>query len=65
MNDMRQFLFMGGTGALVVSTLVVLATMVICYWSWQRSGFSRTHGFQELLRVLIVILVAVLFNQPE
>ncbi len=65
MNTVHQFVFINNLGTLLASIAIVLATMGVGYWSWQRSGFSRRHGFQELLRVLIVMLVAVLFNQPE
>lgn len=47
------------------SIVVVLMTAGVSLWSWRRSGFRAAHGFQELLRVVIVALVAVLFNQPE
>lgn len=65
MNNVQQLVFLNNTGTLIVSTLVVLATAAVSYWSWNRSGFSSRHGLQELLRVLIVTVVAILFNQPE
>ena len=65
MNTVHQLVFMNDPATILVSLLVVAATMGASYWSWQRSGFSRAHGFQELLRVAIVVLVVLLYNQPE
>ena len=43
----------------------MLATAVIGYYSWQRSGYSRNHGLLELFRTAIVALIAFLLNSPE
>jgi hypothetical protein len=52
-------------GQLALTGIIVAAVTGISWWSWHRSGYARWHGLQELLRVLIVLLIAVLFHQPE
>ncbi|MCA9052502.1 MAG: hypothetical protein KDA75_01635 [Planctomycetaceae bacterium] len=65
MNTVRSLTFLTSPTTVVVSVLVVLATAAVSFWAWRRGGYRRAHGLQELLRVGIVALVAVLFNQPE
>lgn len=48
-----------------ISAALVLATLVVAFLTWRRSGFAAGTGLVELLRVLIATLVAVLLNQPE
>lgn len=50
---------------MALSTAVVLITAGLCFVAWRRSGFARSQGILELLRLAIVILIAVVFNQPE
>jgi hypothetical protein len=50
---------------LVVSVLGVLATAGFCFVAWQRSGYRRSLGVLEAIRLTIVILGAILFNEPE
>ncbi len=65
MNSVQQLTFMTTATGVAVSVAIVLTVIAISAYSWSRSGYSLTHGLQELLRVVIVILIAVLFNQPE
>jgi hypothetical protein len=60
-----KLVFMTTPVAAAASAAVVLATAGLGYWSWRRSGFRKSHGLQELVRVGIVAVVATLFNQPE
>jgi len=48
-----------------ISAALVLATLVVAFLTWRRSGFAAGTGLVELLRVAIATLVAVLLNQPE
>ncbi len=64
-NVERSLVFAGSTGTLVFGILLVLVTLVFSIWAWKRSGWSRITGMLELLRVIIVVLVAVTLNQPE
>lgn len=65
MTAHRELVFMSNPGTVIVSIVVVLMAISVSYYSWRRGGFNRMHGLQELLRVGIVLLVAVLLNQPE
>jgi hypothetical protein len=51
--------------SIAISLLVVLGTAALCFVAWRRSGYRRDYGLLELLRLVLVILVALLFNQPE
>ncbi len=65
MNVSRSLTFLWTPWTLFGSIVVVLATAGFCFVAWQRSGFRRSIGMLEALRLALVILVAVLFNQPE
>jgi hypothetical protein len=65
MNAAHKLVFLTTPAAAAASAAVVLATAALGYWSWRRSGCRPKHGVQEVLRVVIVAVVAVLFNQPE
>jgi hypothetical protein len=55
-----------GTGwHLAISATVVIVTAGFCFVAWRRSGYRRSLGMLELLRLTIVILGAILFNEPE
>ncbi|HEY4313171.1 MAG TPA: hypothetical protein VGN12_27205 [Pirellulales bacterium] len=45
--------------------VVVAGTSVLSFIAWRRSGYRRDYGLLELLRLALVMLVAILFNQPE
>lgn len=65
MTAIRRLAFMTTPASIALSVAVVLVTVGLSYWSWRRGGFRRVHGIQELLRITIVAVVALLFNQPE
>ena len=48
-----------------ISAALVLATLVVAFLTWRRSGFAPGTALVELLRVLVATVVAVLLNQPE
>lgn len=43
----------------------IAVTTVLAWLGWQKSGYALRVGWLELLRVVIVSLVAVTLNQPE
>ena len=49
----------------LVSAVLVAATLLVAAITWRRSGFSVGTGLVEALRVVIAGIVAVLLNQPE
>jgi hypothetical protein len=65
MNVSRSLTFMSTPLAVAISIIAVLATSVFCFVAWRRSGYRRSMGLLELLRLLLVTAVAILLNQPE
>lgn len=65
MSSSQTLVFMTTPLTVAASLAVVLAMAGIGFWAWRRSGFRRSQGLQEILRVVIVAFVAVLLNQPE
>ena len=49
----------------VTSVFCVLAAAGICFFAWRRAGYSKWFGMLELARFAIVLLAALLLNQPE
>ncbi len=57
---------LNGTGwHIAVSVVGVIVTAGFCFVAWRRSGYRRSLGLLELLRLTIVALAALLFNEPE
>ncbi len=48
-----------------MSVAVVLLAAGLCWMAWRNSGYARSQGLLELLRLVIVGLVAMIYNQPE
>jgi len=65
MHTTHTLTFLGTPGTVAVSLAVVMATAGLCFVAWRRSGYRTGYGVLELLRLSIVALSAVLFNQPE
>lgn len=66
MNEsINNISFSWSISMILAGILAVVVTTVLSYKAWRRSGFSRNMGILELLRVLLVLLVALLLNQPE
>jgi uncharacterized membrane protein len=61
----RTLTFLWTPWSLAISVTIVLVTAGLCLIAWQRSGFAKSQGALEFLRLLIVILLAAMFNQPE
>ena len=57
--------FLSTPVTLIVSIAIVLLTAWLAWAGWQKSGYSPRVGFLELLRLAIVTMVAITFNQPE
>lgn len=57
--------FMPSAWSIGLSALLIVATAVVCFLSWRRSGYARWVGWLEALRLLIVAFIALLLNQPE
>jgi hypothetical protein len=47
------------------SVILVVVAAVLGFIAWRRSGYRASMGFLELLRLGLVIVAALLLNQPE
>lgn len=65
MNASYSLTFLWTAGSIGISVLAVLLAAALCYVAWQRSGFRFSIGVLELLRLVVVCLAAIMFNQPE
>ncbi len=65
MNVSRTLTFLWTPFSLAASLAVVLVTAGLGLIAWRRSGYRRSVGMLEALRLLIVALAAALLNQPE
>ncbi|MDA0283884.1 MAG: hypothetical protein O3B86_11085, partial [Planctomycetota bacterium] len=65
MDFTRTLTFLWTPWSLAISAAIVLVTAGLCFMAWQRSGFARSQGLLEFLRLVIVVLLAAMFNQPE
>ena len=57
--------FLPTTTVLVIGAALVTATAWLSWAAWSRSGYARGTGLLELLRLVVVTLVAVTLCQPE
>jgi hypothetical protein len=65
MNATHTLTFLWTPWTLVAAVGLVLATAVLGFIAWRRSGYRRAQGVLELLRLAIVTTVVMLLNQPE
>jgi hypothetical protein len=65
MSVSRSLTFLWTPWSVVISALVVIVTTVFAFVAWRRSGYRRTMGLLELLRIGLVAAAAFLLNQPE
>jgi hypothetical protein len=63
--NLRPLTFFWTNWSLPLSAAAVIATAALCYVAWRRSGYRRAIAFTELARLALVVVAAVLFNQPE
>ena len=52
-------------GILGFGIIALLLTIVLGAIAWQRSGFAKSTGLLEALRILIVLMVAISLLKPE
>ncbi|MFK7820918.1 MAG: hypothetical protein AB8G99_19545 [Planctomycetaceae bacterium] len=57
--------FLWTTPTLIFSGVILVISAALCFWSWQRSGFSKGMGALELLRLLLITMALATLNQPE
>src|SRR4051812_25768464 len=65
MNSTHTLTFLWTPWSAALSVVVVLAAAGLCFMAWRRSGYARSQGLLELLRLGVVALMALTLNQPE
>ena len=65
MNSTQTLTFLWTPWSAALANAVVLLAAGLCWTAWRRSGYARSQGLLELLRLAIVALIAVILNQPE
>lgn len=65
MNATKTLTFLTTPTTVTISVAIVLATLILCVMAWRRSGHRRSIAILESLRLASVIVVVLLFNQPE
>jgi len=65
MSASRSLTFLGTPWTIAISALIVLVTAGFCFVAWRRSGYRRSMGLLESLRLGLVGLGALVLNQPE
>ena len=65
MSISRSLTFLWTPWSAGLSALVVLVAAAVCFVAWRRSGYRTAFGLLELLRLVLIVLGAVMLNQPE
>jgi hypothetical protein len=65
LNVTRSLHFAWTPWSAATALLVVLGTVALSFVAWRRSGYRRSVGLLELLRIGVVAGSALLLNQPE
>lgn len=65
MHSLRTLAFFWTSWTAIISIAVVLVTAALGYVAWRRSGYRRSIGLLEAVRLALVIVIAIMFNQPE
>jgi len=61
----QTLIFLWTPWSLAISAIIILVTAGLCLMAWQRSGYARSQGILEFIRLVIVVLLATMLNQPE
>jgi len=61
----QSLVFIWTPASLIISIVFVLVVAGLAWTAWKRSGFRRTIGYLEGLRLLIAVGIGITLNQPE
>lgn len=61
----QSLVFVWTPTSLIVALVFVAVVAWLAWTAWQRTGFRKTVGYLEALRVLIAVGIALTLNQPE
>ena len=65
MSTDRTLMFVSTPWSTLLSIAFVIAMVTLSWFAWRRSGFAKSQGILELVRIGIALVIAVIFNQPE
>ncbi|HLJ97114.1 MAG TPA: hypothetical protein VKU02_28375 [Gemmataceae bacterium] len=65
MNSTHTLTLLWTSWSATLSIGAVLLAAGFCWMAWRRSGYARSQGVLELLRLVIIALMAWILNQPE
>lgn len=65
MTSSSQLVFLWTPWTLLIAVVAFVVAAVCGYIAWRRSGYRKSIGCLELLRLAIVAAAGVLLNQPE
>ena len=65
MSVSRSLTLLWTTWSVTLSALALGVTAVLAFLAWRRSGYRRSMGVLEVVRVGLVGLAVVMLNQPE
>jgi hypothetical protein len=65
LTGVQHLTFLATPFSITLGIMAVLGTCAVSYYAWIRSGRMPAVAKLEVLRVLIVALIALLLNQPE
>src|SRR5580704_11008142 len=64
-NSTHTLTFLWTSWSAALSIVGMLLAAGLCWLAWRRSGYARSQGLLEVLRLTIVGLLALILNQPE
>lgn len=65
MTSSHALTFLWTPWSIFLSVVLIVATTTLCAIAWRRSGYRRSVGILESLRLAIVAIGVVMLNQPE
>lgn len=65
MNSTQSLTILWTPWSVVLSVGIVLIGAGLSWTAWRRSGYARSQGMLELLRITVIALMAFILNQPE
>lgn len=65
MQNQQGIEFYSSGPVMALGLVLVAAAGALCWLAWRRSGYRKSVGALELLRLLLVCLVVITLNQPE
>lgn len=65
MMNLEQLRFFTTPGTIIISVAILIVGLILAYFAWHRSRTTKTITWLEILRIIILLLIAITLNQPE